>query len=504
MESNMKRRDFLKAFGLGTGILVAGSALPGCSMQQAITTTVAKTTNETNEGDIVFGMPPVNFTLKFDVLIVGSGIAGFSAAIDPLEAHMTVMLVDKQNLLGGESYLANGLFTVEGTDIQKKAGLSISVDEAWKPYEAELKKTIPASGLVFQKKLFSLRTEWVNRVSTDYGAKFANPSDSIKQGAPTNILLPEGGIGDMEHILAPLRDGLAEKSLATKLGMKAVAFIVDTNATVIGMRLHFQKTGDYVDIRAGKIVIATGGFACNQEMVAANVPSQREIGCLTTYSTGEGQLLCRHLGGQLSSMDRTADLTGDLPDASTWGLFGPVVQINPFGHRFAPEDDRHAAANRCQNDELGYWWTIFDKQLLESTQASNLAKNLQKNAARKIGPFDTIDSLAQAMNIPADTLKATLTTFDRIVANKKDDQEGRTHFLKSLTAPYYAVKQFPKRYQTLGGVKTDENGQMVDANGSPIANVYCCGACAEGNLAGLASAAAFGLCVGQAIVDAAK
>ncbi|MEF9841512.1 MAG: FAD-dependent oxidoreductase [Raoultibacter sp.] len=504
MESNMKRRDFLKAFGLSAGVLVAGGVISGCSVTQAVNTTVAKTTSETDGGDVLFGSAAVNFTSKFDVLIIGSGIAGFSAAIDPLEAKMTVMLVDKQDLLGGESFLSNGLFSVVGSDIQQKAGISLTVDQAWPGRETELKAAVPAADLPFQKKLFSLQTQWINRVSSQYGAKFANPAAGMSQGVPSDILLPEGGIGDLESVLAPLRDNLANQGLTTKLGMRAIAFIVDKHASVIGMRLHSQKTGDFLDVRANKIVMATGGFACNQEMVTAYTPSQAEIGCLTTHSAGEGHLLCKNLGGQLASMDRTADLIGDVPNASAWGLFGPVVHVNPFGNRFAPEDNRHAAANRCQNDGLGYWWTIFDKQLLESTQASNLAKNLKKSAARKVGPFDTLDDLANATNIAADTLKATFAAWDRSVAEKKDAEEGRARFLKSLAAPYYAVKQFPKRYQTLGGAKTNEKGQLLDENGAPIANVYCCGACANGSLAGLTSAAAFGLCVGQALAEQAK
>ncbi|MEG1751106.1 MAG: FAD-dependent oxidoreductase [Raoultibacter sp.] len=502
MSSNMKRRDFLKSLGMGAGVIVAAGSLSGCAVKQAFTNTVAKTTNDTKAGDALFGCPAVKFSSHVDVLIIGSGIAGFSAAIDPLEAKMSVLLVDKQELLGGESYVSNGLFTVEGTDIQHKAGLFPSTEEAWSAREAGVKKTVGSAGLAFQKKLFFLQTQWVNRVSTDYGAKFADPSAALSQGCPKDILLPEGGIGNMESVLAPLRDSLADKGLTTKLDMHAIAFIVDESGCVIGMRLKSEKTGDYLDVRASKIVMATGGFADNQEMIAANVPDQTETGCLTTHSAGSGILLCKEVGGQLTGMDRVADLIGDVPPACVWGLFGPVVHVSPQGRRFAPEDDRTAAANRCQNDELGYWWTIFDKQLLEGPEANSLAKTLQKNASRKIGPLDTLEDLARAMDIPPDTLKTTFTAYDQSVSNKKDDQ-GRTHHLKSLSSPYYAIKQFPKRYKTLGGAATSENGELLDAGGAPIDNVYCCGACAQGNLLGLASAAAFGLCVGQAIAQTA-
>ncbi|MEG1831013.1 MAG: FAD-dependent oxidoreductase [Raoultibacter sp.] len=497
----MERRDFLKACTLGASVVVANAALSGCSVKQAVTTTVAKTAGETDAGDALFGTPAVNFSSHFDVLIIGSGIAGFSAAIDPLEASMTVLLVDKQELLGGESYGSNGLFTVEGTDIQHKAGITTSVDDAWATREAAVKKQVGAEGLGLQKKLFALQTQWVNRVSAHYGAKFADPKAAVTQGAPPDILLPEGGIGDMETVLVPLRDSLADKGLATKLGMRAIAFITDGNTSIIGMRLKSEKTGDYLDVRADKIVVATGGFACNQELIAANVPDQTEVGCLTTHSSGDGLLLFKDVGGQLTGMDRAADLIGDVAAACTWGLFGPVVQLDPQGTRFAPEDDKTAAANRCHSNALGYWWTVFDKQLLEGTQASNLAKTLQKSAARKVGPFDNLDALAGALHVEPATLKATFSAYDQVVAKGKDDQ-GRTHHLRSLGAPYYAIKQFPKRYKTLGGAATNENGQLLDANGAPLQNIYCCGACAQGNLSGLASAAAFGLCVGQAIVEA--
>lgn len=496
-DSAIPRRDFLKALGLGT-VALAGTTLVGCSAQEGVTADQ----NAVGRTDIA-GAADVSFSQSVDVLIVGSGIAGLSAAMDPLEAGLSVHVAEKQSLLGGESYLSNGVFYVVGTTLQETAGIGVSPEDTWAGRLAAEGSAWDEARAAYQKKLFDLAPAWIDRAQADYNAVFADPA--AYRGTTTDIVLPKNGLGDMTSVMTPLRDALVGKGLTTTTGIRATAFILDEDGKVVGMRFRAEESNHVVDIQARAVVVATGGFAGNQEMMTLNVPAQAEAGCLAScgHSMGEGQDLCLGIGGALADMELEDNLIADIPNASAWGAFAPVLQLSPAGRRFAPEDDRFAAANRCFSDGLGYWWLVFDNQLLASTQATNVARVRQEHTDRILGPFDDAAGLADALGIPQETLDGTLSDYDSLVKNGTDTAEGKTHFLSSLAAPYYAVKLFPRRYRTRGGAAVDEAGRLTLASdGSALENVFCCGAAAIGTHDGLSACAASGLLVGQSIVEA--
>lgn len=492
----MERRTFFKLAGVSAAALAVGGALFGCEVDAPVL--VKK---ETTEGEKLVGWTPIAFSEKVDVLIIGSGIAGMSAALDPIEAKRSVLMVDKQDLLGGESYEANGLFHVSGTEIQKKAGITTTAEDAWKARKKELEEEGNTENLDFKQNLIMGQTEWVNRVIDNYGAEFADPKTYDVGGSSEAILIPKKGIGDMESVMAPIKNALKEKGVVFKLGMQATDFIVDQDDKVAGMRFHSPSTGKTFDVKAAKIVMATGGYASSQKLMNDNLPDQVKIGCYTVNATGDGIELCRTLGGQTADMNKPALLIGDLPQVCAWGAFGATMNITPAGERFAREDQVGRSATECVSQELGYWWTIFDEQVSKGSQSRDVAYNTSKSAKRLVGPFDTIDDLAAALKVSADTLNKTFETYGKAVEAKKDDEFGRELHLESLSAPYFAMKMFPLRYKTLGGMQTDENGRLTGSTGAVIDNVYCCGSCAAGSANGLASNAAFGMIVGKALTE---
>lgn len=494
----MERRAFFKLVG-ASALLAAGGTAAACSSGRGVAALVP---DSVEEGTFeVQNNPTVNFSSSADVLIIGSGISGLSAAMAPAEAGRSVTVVDKLDLLGGESFDSCGVMRVSGSALQKNAGITTTATQAWDARKQELADA-GVSDMDFAKRLFVTAPDWVDHVSSTYGALFADPRVYTAAGVPDTVLLPKNGIGDMESIMTPMRDGLSAKGVVFSTGMRAIAFILDETGAVRGMRLRAEKNAAISDIQAKCVIVATGGFSSSQPLIHANVPAQEHIGCYTYASMGEGQLLCVAAGGQLADMNRVGPLTGDIPSVSAWGMFGPVVALNPYGKRFAREDNANAAANTCQDQSFGFWWAVFDKQLSEGTQSRSVAQVTSKNAKRLIGPCNSLEELAAALFIPVDTLKTTFEMYDKVVDEGKDTEFGRTLFLKKLVAPYFAIRQFPVRYKTPGGTKTDGEGQLLNTTGSPVANVYCCGSVGASSVEGLASNAAFGMLVGQAVAKA--
>ena len=136
----MERRSFFKLAGLSAAVLAVGGTLGACEAGKLPDNPLAATNkaNETAGQSSVMGQPPIAFDADVDVLIVGSGVAGLSAAMDPLEAKRSVMVVEKLDLLGGESYESNGVMRIAGTTAQQDAGVNATVDEAWGARKKEL------------------------------------------------------------------------------------------------------------------------------------------------------------------------------------------------------------------------------------------------------------------------------------------------------------------------------------------------------------------------------
>ena len=498
MKTSMDRRAFLKAAIASGAVVAAGGALAGCASNADGNAQAA------GGAESVVGTAPVSFNEETDVLILGTGIAGMSAAMDPVEAGHKVMLVDKLERVGGESFIACGVMNVAGSKMQKEAGIEGDPETKWQAYQPVLEKKGETDDMDYKHNVYVYQTEWADRVASDYDAVFQPITDYMNTGAPTSMLLPGNGIGDMQAVLTPLQKGLEQKGATYKLSLRATNFIVDGDGSPIGVRFNDEKNNKTVDIKAQKIIVATGGFSCNQEMVAAYLPSQSRLGPLTVNSMGEGHQMCKALGGVYTHMDMEANRMSDLAQVTVWGYFSPQVQVTPQGRRFIKEDQSHDSPDAAAELGLGFWWTIFDDQAINSSQKWNVELNMKSNADRLVGPCNSLEELAAAMDIPAANLQETFTRYDELVATGEDADFGKKLFLQSLSAPYYAMKHFPYRYKTHGGMKITTDSQLTDKDGNPIPNVYCCGSTVADSGSDLSPNAGSGLVTGKAVVEALK
>lgn len=243
-------------------------------------------------------------------------------------------------------------------------------------------------------------------------------TDYMNTGAPTSMLLPGNGIGDMQAVLAPLQKGLEQKGATYKLNLRATNFIVDGEGAPIGVRFNDEKNNKTVDIRAKKIIVATGGFSCNQEMVSTYLPSQARLEALTVNSMGEGHQLCKAIGGVYTHMDMEANRMSDLAQVTVWGYFSPQVQVTPQSRRFIKEDQSHDSPDKAVELGLGFWWS--SSTIRPSTAARNGTSRHEEQRRPPRGPCNSLDELAAAIDVPADTLKATFETYGAMVAAGED------------------------------------------------------------------------------------
>ncbi|WP_165247755.1 FAD-dependent oxidoreductase [Adlercreutzia sp. ZJ141] len=487
----MDRRSFVKLAGAGAASAVAGLGLTAC-----VTQAPSAPTGDVRSYSAV-GQPAVSFDYNVDVLVVGSGMAGLSAAMLPVESGLSVLVMEREDLLGGESYESSGVIRVCDTQLQKQAGIGQSPSAFWQRNKDSYLK----AGLTLANRAESMlksAPEWLDHLVDEYGASFADPK-SYKQDGPVDILVSFSGLGDTEMIMLPLRDKLAEKGVTFTTEHECVALVLDGTGAIAGARFTSGKAGT-VDVRARAVVVATGGYSANQLMVHANNPDQELLGCCSRLSQGNALSLCSSVGAATADLNVSIMVASDVPDATWWGMFAPLINVSPAGKRLAREDDASATAEACVADELGFWWSIFDNQMSEGVQSASAAKVMTKRADRLVGPCDTVSDLAAAMNIPADALEATMEAFNKAMEKKKDEEFGRELQMKSLKAPYYALKQFPVRSSSRGGVMTDEECRVLDELEKPIGNLYCCGTAAAGSVEGLSTCGSSGFITGRTVV----
>jgi fumarate reductase flavoprotein subunit len=319
------------------------------------------------------------------------------------------------------------------------------------------------------------------------------------------VILPAEGIGTgYQYVLQPLAQKLEELGCTFEYEMRATSLIKDEAGTVIGCRFQ-NADGENVDIKAGAVVLATGGFVDNGEMVNTYLPDWAHYGVLVTGgSMGEGHTMAAAAGAMLDGMDSSftyCNLMGDIPNATTWGYWAPLVLVLPNGKRFIQEGQSHDAAAAALENGYNEWWVIFDQQAFDTRCIAKSVENNVNIHADAYVTADTIEELAVAMDVPVETLVATFAEYDGYVEAGEDQAFGKTAWLNSLTGPFHALRENVRRYKTSGGLMVGPDNQVLDVNGQQIAGLYACGALTTLAYASCSTCAATGYYVGETLAQ---
>ena len=487
----LTRRDLVKMGG--AACLVAGSA------------TGVALADEAAAGYLV-GAADINFTKECDVLIIGAGLSGMAAAMEPVLAGKSVVIAEKKATFGGDSAFSCWFMFANGARVQLDNGYPTTTAEAW---EASKENSIATFDYDWwpawvEGKTFA-NTEFVDVSEAEFGCSYQQPA--TEEELPrlfSRVILPAEGIGTgYQYILSPLQENLEAKGAEFLYEMTATSLIKDApDGAVIGCRFA-DAEGNWVDIKAGAVVLATGGFVDNGEMMNKYLPDWAHYGVLVAGSSmGEGHKMAAAAGAMLDGMDSSyiyCNLMGDIPNATTWGYWAPLVLVLPNGKRFIQEGQSHDAAQEALNNGYNEWWVIFDQQAFD---ARCIAKSVENNIVSHAEAYvtaETLEDLAVAMDVPVDNLLATFEEYDGYVEAGEDAAFGKTAWLKSLSAPYHALRLNVRRYKTSGGLMVGGDNQVLDVNGEQIPGLYAAGALTTQAYASCSTCAATGYFVGKTI-----
>lgn len=486
-----------------------------------------------------------------DVVIIGSGGAGMSAAVEVVDAGASVIVIDKQSSVGGNTLLAGSALNASDPERQKQQTMSeaelkaiekiLDVEpknEAMKEWHDTLKKEIDEYKASGANYLFDSPS--LHKLQTYIDGDFVAETEKVEilgENAPEAIKFLEGlGAKWIDQIQAAV--GATWKrshTPTTDLGTKGASFVlpqanyaeahgaeimldskaeelVMTDGRCTGVK-GTTTNGQPFEITAKKgVIIATGGFGANVEMrqkYNKHWATLDESVSTTNgpFATGDGIVMAETVGANLVGMEWI-----QLIPTYGKGVFTPYIEnqfyINKEGNRFVHEDGRRDELSKAVLEQIdAQLYIISDANTIKdgmTTTGTNVDERVGNGYTWKA---DTIEELAEMINVPVENLQASVDQFNNSLKTG-NDPFGRTVFDKEFGAgPFYAGLTGPMVHHTMGGIQVTVNCEVLDTNGKVIPGLFAAGEVTGGvhganRLGGnaIADVVVFGRIAGQNIV----
>lgn len=461
-----------EAAGTDSTATTEGTATDKAAAAEATDQKEAEATEATSGASETVGYTPLDqLQESYDIVIIGGGGAGMTAALEAKAAGMNPVIFEKMEAAGGNTLKSSSGMNASETKFQKEQGIEDSND------------------LFFEETLkggHDTNNQEMLRYFVDNSASAIDWLDS--QGITLDNITITGGMKEKrthrptdgsavgQYLVSGLVADVQEQGIPLFVNAD-VKEITQENGQASGVKVVFDGS-DEKTISAGAVIVATGGFGANQELIKQYRPDLE--GYVTTNqpgSTGDGITMIEALGGTTVDMDQI-QVHPTVNQEKSY-LIGEVVRgeggilVDKEGNRFVNEMDTRdnvtAAITKLDNRES---YLIFDSGVKSRAKA---IEQYEKMGLVQAG--ETVEALAEQIGLPAEGLKATLDTWNASVAAKKDAAFGReTGMDNDLSgAPYYAVKIGPGIHYTMGGVKINNNTEVLNTAGEAIPGLYAAG-----------------------------
>ena len=458
-------------------------------------------------------------TVDADVVVVGAGGAGMTAAITAAAEGKSVVILESQSMVGGNSVRATGGMNAGKTVYQdenefgESAGvektlktaaekyadnetitaLAKTVSEQWAAYQAnptgyfdsvelmELDTMIGGKGINDPELVETLCANSADAIDwlDEHGITLHNVSSfggaSVKRiHRPVNA---EGKTVSVGSYMIPLLEENCEKAgVKMMLDTTATEILTDANGAAVGVKAT-GASGETVTVNAKAVVLATGGFGANLDMVVKYKPELK--GFMTTNAPGiqgQGIEMAQTIGAATVDMDQIQihpTVEANTAALITEGLRGDgAILINEEGQRFIDEVGTRDVVSAAEIAQTGsYSWLVVDQAMAD---ASSVIQGYIKKGYTVTG--ETYEELGKAMGVDAAAFAETMEKWNGYVEAKNDPDFGRTSFANPLnTAPYYAVKVTAGVHQTMGGLKINANTEVLNEKGEVIPGLFAAG-----------------------------
>lgn len=417
---------------------------------------------------------------NFDVVIVGAGGAGLSAAISAASKGAKVVLLEKMSSIGGNTLISMGGINIPGNDVQIEKNIQDSVEL--------YKKDILLGG--DNKNSLELLDIFVNEALPTYRwlkdeIKVSFKNELIHFGGHT---VPRATVFSGKYaieLIAKLRAKAVSLGVDIRTGVHSKELITDSDLKVIGVLATIEDKNVKFMSKKG-VILTTGGFSGNIELRKKYNPSLDERYKTTNISgiTGDGHLMCEKVGADFVQMEYIQTFpisnpeTGELSHVGG-SRFDGAILINKSGDRFVEElERRDTVSEAILEQENGVAYLVWGQEIEAITNyvSKNKAEIERLKNSNLIVISDTLEEAANFMSIDKTNLLNTIEKYNNFVKNKKDLDFNRRGNLVSISkGPYYIQKVAPAVHHTMGGVRINQKNQVLNKNGDIIKGLFAAG-----------------------------
>ena len=435
-----------------------------------------------------------------DIVIIGGGAAGLSAANSALQQGAEhVILLEKMASLGGASAVAGG---IAGGCSQLQESFSITNDSPELIYDDLMTggegKNDPDLLKLFSENMGSTLDWLISDMRVPITKQFSNfPEHTVQRSFEVD--------GGSMTMISTLGQRFEEQGGEILMEAKATELITDGSGAVIGVSAE-DAQGNTVKVTAPVTVLATGGFGNNPDMLSDSLSIALFYGAAS--STGEGIQMAEAIGAQTCFMDYAKMYPQGIEVSEGMGKVSSVhsalttqttgaIYVNKEGQRVVDENLDFVSIKKAtvpQTDNVIYLvmdqaaYDVWCKSATESHSVSGLftLEDQEKwfTAPDGTDPVfrrgDNLVAVGNAAGIDGEALAATVAHWNEMVTAGTDADFGREELFPLADGPYYIIEQKLRFATTLGGVKVNENLQVLDENNQPISGFYAAGECVGG------------------------
>lgn len=454
-----------------------------------------------------------------DVVVIGAGGAGMTAAMTAADAGQKVVILESQAMVGGNSARATGGMNAAKTvyqdenEFDQAAGvektlataaekyadnetitaLAKTVSEQWAAYQAnptgyfdsvelmELDTMVGGKGINDPELVETLcegtadAIDWLdeNGITLHNVSSFGGAS--VKRiHRPVN---EEGKVVSVGAYMIPLlQENCEKRGIDIVLNTTVDTILTDANGAAVGVS-GTDKDGNTVVVNAKSVILATGGFGANLDMVTKYKPEL--AGFMTTNAAGaqgQGIEMATAIGAGTVDMDQIQihpTVEANTAALITEGLRGDgAILVNANGERFVDEVGTRDVVSAAEIAQPGsYSWLIVDQAMAD---ASSVIQGYIKKGYTKTGA--TYEELAKELDVDPAAFANTMETWNGYVEAKNDPDFGRTSFANPLNnGPYYAIKVTAGVHHTMGGVTINSATEVLKEDGTVIPGLFAAG-----------------------------
>lgn len=408
-------------------------------------------------------------TLDADVVIVGAGAAGMSAALEASNAGAKVIILEKQGIPGGATTLSGGKLLAAGTEFQEAAGFEGDTPEALYDY---LKGV--GGDLIDDEKLH----EFTDNALGDFNwlidngvvVKDVEPIHSSITPWRVHNTLEKAGMtnGNGGLITVPLAKAVQATTAEIKYNVSANELLTNENGDVVGV-VGVKPDGSKVTVNAKSVIIATGGYAQNKEMISRYPSAEGYVTSVPRGNVGDGLTMSEAVGAQIFNAPSTqivfTSFTSGVGINEESGLI-----VNDKGERVVDEFtyQYHVAEALVNSDSKIGWYIASANDPAPTVQyAMTLDSTLKAESA---------EELAALMGVDPTAFASAVARYNELCAAGNDEDFGKpADKMIALEGTLYAIEMKPAVTVTYGGLVTDLEAQVLDTNNTPIKGLYAAG-----------------------------